>query len=51
MLMLLQILLVPLLSQAADPSPSLSRPQREALYEETGMQYAKGLYLENNGTP
>lgn len=44
-------LLLPLLAQAADPAPSLSNSEREGIYEETGMDYAKGLYLENNGSP
>ena len=49
------LLFLPLLSQAAGAPgvkpEELSRDKRESLYEENGMAYAKGLYLENNGTP
>lgn len=57
-----KLLLFPLLANAADqapaplaPSPVVAAPtskgEREDLYEENGMRYAKDLYLENTGTP
>lgn len=45
------ILLFSLLAQAAEPAPALSKGERESIYEENGMGYAKGLYTENTGTP
>ncbi len=44
------ILLFSLLAQAAEPPPALSSSERESIYDENGMDYAKGLYLENNGS-
>lgn len=52
-------LLPPMAATATSPPASvtatriapLSKSEREDVYEENGMQYAKGLYLENNGTP
>jgi hypothetical protein len=38
------LLLLPLLAHAT------SNGEREDLYEENGMAYAKGLYLDNTGT-
>jgi tetratricopeptide (TPR) repeat protein len=50
----LAILLLPLFSQAEQASPiapeSLSRSEREDLYEDHGMEYAKGLYQEQDGS-
>ncbi|MGZ3653294.1 MAG: hypothetical protein ACXVCZ_19240, partial [Bdellovibrionota bacterium] len=66
-MLLPKLLLFPLLAQAGEQAPApvtpppaavtaapaapSSKGDREDLYEENGMQYAKGLYLENNGTP
>ncbi len=45
------LLLIPLLAQAVDQTaPALSKGEREKIYEENGMGYAKSLYLENNGS-
>jgi cellulose synthase operon protein C len=35
---------------AASPAATLSNSERESLYEDHGMEYAKSLYLENNGS-
>jgi|GEM_PF-5138420 len=46
------LFLLPALAQAAGAETTpVSRGERESLYEEKGMEYAKGLYLENNGSP
>ena len=45
------LLLFSLLAQAGEPAPTLSKGEREGIYEDNGMEYAKGLYLENNGSP
>lgn len=45
------LLLFSLLAQAGETTPAMSKGEREGIYEENGMEYAKGLYLENNGSP
>lgn len=47
------LLLLPLIAQASEKpgAPVLSKGERESLYDASGMEYAKGLYLDNSGSP